>query len=240
MKIFSKHRDELTPETVAEMEALVQAIDPSLPGDHIREDHLNGDAEYYYLGYDQGKLVAMQSYKTYCLQTPFHNQPLNVFRGFLTYKLPDHPTKSMTSRTSIMHMKKTLGRFWMFKPFMAIGYSSNPRLYVQFQRFFPEVYPSMYEPVSTALQQFMEELLGEQLGPKLVDRNHVQRQEPVLITDEFWTHYRVRDEMLQNFYLDQGIFRQKGQEIQVTGAKQYLVGIYRPRKGILHLLRNNF
>lgn len=239
MDIRIRPLSDLSPAEIQDMEDLVQDVDPSLPSDHLRKNHLHPPDLVFYLIYDQEKLQAMQSYRTMVVSTPFSSKPLPVFRGYLTYKRVGSNIRGATSKTSVLHMKRHLGRFWMFKSFVAFAYSPNPRVYIQFRHFFPSVYPQLKAPPSQEIMAFLRENLeyGRELTSWMVDPSNHGNFTRADITEFYGSNYRCRDPKVNEFFFDQEIFIRDGNEIWLEPRSLQMVGHYTPWKGILHLLK---
>gem|GEM_PF-4483038 len=239
MKIVYKKTPELTTQEVDDMEQLALSIDPYLPADYLRNHHLQDAQREYYLVYAGSELIGMQSYKTYQIVTPLHPKAMYVFRGYITYKKVNSGFKNITRTTSIMHMRKYLGFWWMFKRFVALAYSPNPRVYVQFKRFFPVVWPKIDQPTPANIREFLVALLdyGSELNPFLFDQGSDVLPNEVDISQKYPTHFRSRDPKINKFYIKHGVFVPKGEDIVLTNKSLQMVGYYNPGKGIPHLMK---
>lgn len=239
MKILYKKTPELSDQEIDDMQRLAKSLDDYLEDDHIRNHHVTDEQREFYLVYDNQELIGMQSYKTYHMVTPMHPRAIYVFRGYFTYKALNSGFKNITRKMSMMHMRKYLGAFWMLRPFVALAYSPNPRIYIQFKRFFPLVYPQLEVPAPEEVYQFLSALLeyGPQLTPSLFDQNSDFYAENVDITDKYKSHYRSRAPEVNKFYIKHGVFIPDGEKIALTNTSMQMVGYYNASKGIPHLLK---
>ncbi len=240
IRILARTPDALSAQMRAEMQALATRCDPALPADHIRTRHLEGPTATYYLAYEGAWLVGMQSYRTHTRVTPFGPKPMPVFEGRLTYKAPDSRTPGLTSRVSFLHVRRTLGRAFLLRPWVAIAHSPNPRIYAQFNRALAEVHPSLTptpRPCPQAVRDFVHTVTGQPVSAQLVDQGDPALPAAVDISATYDALYATRAADLNQAFFDLGIFERRTAGVALTNRAVYVVGVHRPLQTALHQLR---
>lgn len=236
MKIVAQEATQLNSSHFKEMDALVLGIDPSLPKGYMQQFVRNHQDATFYLIYENEALRGIQAYRGIWAETPFAKGKLLLFEGCITYKHPELKARGLTGRTSALYTRKRLGFFWMFRPFVAIAPSCNPRLNVQFQRFFPEMYPLPGKPLPEGLRETIRRhsLAGVKVDEFLTDQGSPHLPPEADVTENWEKHYRTRNEKLNEWYFRMGIFRKTGDRIILTNKSVYVTGVYRPLRTFLH------
>ena len=239
MNIVETTNTEIEPHTIGQMQALAQSIDPSLPDDHILEQHIRGPKADFYLCYDQGELVGMQSYRSYVCPTPFAPTPRPVLQGLLTYKHPDAAPSRLTRSMSRRHGRRFLGRAWMLQPWVAIAHTPNPRLYHQFQQFFPRVYPTLDGDAPQPVREFIRAQLppGHALGVGLIDQGCGHLPAEADISDRYRAQYASRSERVNELFFELGLLRREGRRILLSNRQLYIIGVHEPWPTFRHQAR---
>lgn len=237
LSIVEATNDQLGEAQIEQMEALARRADPSLERDHIRRHHVRGAPARFYLVYADGRLQSMQSYATFTLPTPFAPGPLPVFRGYLTYKDPHCTDRQLTRRMSFRHVRRSLGPAWMLRRWVAVGHSPNPRVYSQFLRSAPEVYPRIDTGAPPEVVDFVRAVTGQQISPWLVDTGATHLPDRVDITETYGARYATQSAALDQFFFDLGMLERQSGRIHLTDRSMFIVCVHRPLATATHLLR---
>lgn len=237
LRVVEATNDALDEAQIAQMETLARRADPSLERDHIRQHHVRGAPARFYLAYADDRLVSMQSYATFMLETPFGAGPLPVFRGYLTYKDPRCAARQLTRRMSFRHVRWSLGPTWMLRKWVAVGHSPNPRVYLQFLRSAAEVYPRVDTGAPPAVVDFVRRITGQAVSPWLVDTGAPHLPPRVDITETYAARYATQTPPLDALSFDRGLLERSNGRIHLTDRSMFIVCVYRPLATAKHLLR---
>lgn len=224
--------DEIDATLLKSMEEFVHAIDDSLPKDHIRKNHLTKANIEFYLVYLDKKLQGIVSYSTAYIAHPLTGKKKFISVGGLTYKHSKTPIRSLTKLVSKKHMRKHLGHFWFLKSFLAVAKTVNPRVYDQFDSFFPKIYPSNSKENNSIWQDFLSKHLSQiekhpvELDAKLVSNKDCFYEPEVDISANFKRYYKSKNKQTDNYFFDSGIFKRENDKIYLTSKSLVVIGEY--------------
>lgn len=223
---------EISSELLNEMEKFLQSINPSLPKDHIKKNHLSRLNAMFYVVFEGKEICGLTSYSTSFIKHPMTGKKVFISVGGISYKNKNNPIKNLARIISVAHMKKYLGHFWFFKTILGVGKTVNPRLFVQFDSFFPILYPSTSKKDNSIWQHFLSEYLSlVENHPIVLNENLIDKQQflgpEVDITDDFQTYYTSKNESVNNFFFENEIFIKREGRIYLTNKSLVLLGEYR-------------
>lgn len=235
IEISAFQREELSEALILEMENLVQEIDPSLSSDHLRKNHLPLPETTFYLARKGKNLVGIASYRTAWSQATENRKKVLVNVGGLFYRKKDPNLKQLVATICRLHIRKALGPFWMLKPFMAIGHTVNPKVYTSLERSFPCFYPRTQSPtplkIRKLLQDFYQQLYNKDFDicPNLSLAEPESYTSETIISQTYQEAYRSRNEKVNQFFFDQGVFKKAKNELFLTNRSIIVMGYYSPK-----------
>ncbi len=224
---------EISAELLQDMEAFVQSIDPSLPANHIANNHLNWLDLELYIVFDDANICALFSYSAGFVRHPLTNRRVFISVGGLSYKQKGTEVKNLTKAISMRHMKRHLGSLWFLREFIAVAKTVNPRIFVQFFSFFPKLHPSGSAKDNSAWQDFLSTHLSRiERHPVILNEHLVEEGKPIFdskldVTSSFDLHYKSRNDTINTYFFDHGIFVSEGEQIFLTNLSLAVVGEYR-------------
>lgn len=223
---------EISSELLNDIEAFTQSIDSSLPDNHIEKNHLNWLNLELYVVFENKKICALFSYSSNYVTHPIDGKRIFISVGGLSYKQKSTEVKNLTKVISIIHMKKHLGFFWFFKKFIAVAKTVNPRVYVQFYVFFPILHPSKLVTENSVWHDFLSKHLSLiEKHPVILNEYLVDNGKPIFdarlnITDSYNLYYKSKNTLINNYFIDNGIFIKEEEQIYLTNKSLVVVGEY--------------
>ena len=234
---------EISPELLAKMEAFLKEVQPDLPDNHLAKNHLHKKNIELFVFFLNEEIVAITSFTGHWTKHPSNGKKVFVAMGGLTYKKPVEGLRKVTKTVSRIYMKKHLGPLWLFKPFIGMITTVNPKLYGQFQNFFEEKYPNKSTKTPENIRAFSEETLGILEGHETtLNENLVTADDPRYpdlsdITEEYAQLYDSNSERLNNFFIENGVHVVKDDKIYLSSKAALTVGFYKPGRGLLRALK---
>jgi len=223
---------EMTPNLVQEVETLVHEIDGNLPHNHVKNNHINKPNGEFYLIRIGEELVGVVSYSTTWAKELDTNKKILVSFGELSYRKSRKEIKNIVRRISIKHLKNHLGPMWMFKTFVAVGITVNPRVFTQFNSFFPVLYPEVQAAPPSSIRSFLTELVHEHYGTPMdickglaSDANSIFSS-ATNVTENFSKFYKTKDTEITDYFFKHNIFQKDGDQVLLTNKAVVLMGYY--------------
>ncbi|MEZ4939033.1 MAG: hypothetical protein R2799_15700 [Crocinitomicaceae bacterium] len=230
---YIRARD-LSKNEIEELEKLVHEVDPSLPENHVQKNHLERYEGDFYLIRMNEELVAAVSYSCIWVQDKKSKRKVLVSIGELAYRKNRKEIKKVVGQISFKHIKRQLGVFWMFKKFAAIAITVNPRVYVQFNSFFPVVHPQLNENTPSTTRSFLKDLLFQHYGssPKLTEKLVVESNSIFVnrtdVSDKYESYFKTKDALINDFFVFNGVHLKEGNTSQISNKSVLIMGYYSP------------
>lgn len=227
-----KKSAEITQQELDQMHAIYRKIDPNMPEDHIRVNHINVTEPVFQLFKKEGEILAFQAYSVFHLKTPFARKPIPVINLNLSYKdlAAGDEVKNFAKSGNLMFIRKTLGPFWFLKRFVNVLQSYNPRLVSRISRSFPVSFPEIRSETPAEVVDFSREIFNQKLKIKSELNQHLVKQHlyPVNsdISKKWETHYASNDDHFNHFFEREGILIKDGKRVHLTGKAVFFVGYY--------------
>ena len=222
------------------IQALVSEIDPELPANHIRHNHMGNPETDFYLAYQEDKLVAVSSAIGGYVHNPFTGKRLKLIVNKISYRKAVPGLKEFTQKSGRLFLRMHLGRFWYFKEFLSVCETVNPRMHTQFNKFFAQVYPDANLQLSDEVREFIIESYAEVDGKKIAPDNHlVLPSDPFYkaktdITDKYQAYYKSKNPEANQLFEQAGILIKENSRVFLTNKAIILVGYF----NLLGILRN--
>lgn len=211
--------------TAQEIEQLYQlhmkyAVDasPEAAHHHIIERHVERMEVTFYLYKWKGRIVAYHASTWFERTTPFHKKPLPIFHVNMTFKEEgaNEHIKNYAKFSNLHLLRQQLGRFWYLKPFVMTFLTVNPKIIARLSKVFSQTYPTGNAP-TPAIAAFAQQHLAEDLkinpdkiSPQLVLQD--QSQPWIYIHQQWESSFQSTSEPINQFFLEQGIFKQEAGE----------------------------
>lgn len=241
IECYAAHQ--IKAELLTKMELFLHEIDPSLPENHIAENHFKIPNCEFYLVWKADKLVALISYGSAWVNRAQSKRKILVNIGGMFYRKSDPALKNVVMLASQMHIRKQLGPFWMLKPFLAIGNTVNPRVYTQLNRFFPVFYPQVEQTVPkgirASLNNFYHHYLqhSSSICPALSLTEESVYAAQTDISSKFDSMYSSRNFAVVDYFFQQGVFKRIGQRVVLSNKSIVVMGYYSPKALIAKLFK---
>lgn len=234
IRINSYTANQIDAELLSKMELFLHEIDPSLPENHIAKNHLKTPNCEFYLVWKYEELVGLISYSSAWVSPENSKRKILVNVGGMFYSKSDPDLKNVVMLASRMHIRKQLGPFWMFKPFMAIGNTVNPRVYTQLNRFFPVFYPQVEARVPSSIRQSLNNFYlhffkhPASICPALSIKEDAIYAPQTDISSNFRSMYSSRNKAVGDYFFTQGVFKRMEEKIFLSNKSIVVLGYYSP------------
>lgn len=237
VKVFIKKSEELSSTELQEMSAIAKNLIPGLLDNHIQKNHIEKNAPEFSLLKVNNEVVAFQSFNLFYTNIPTYKKQIPVIYSGLMYKKKGMNLNSVYKKLSGAYLKHQLGFFWYLKPFSFTTTTVNPRMTYELSKRFKYFYPKPEIPVDEKtihfIHQFYDEFIHKKVSTNefLVNTESLGQIEKSEITQDWSKMYESRSEIINQFFIKQGIFEKTEGKLYLTAQKNLVVlMIYIPFK----------
>lgn len=234
---------QINAELLAKMELFLHEIDPSLPENHIAQNHFKIPNCQFYLVWNVDNLVGLISYSSAWVSKAKSRRKILVNVGGMFYRKSDPALKNVVMLASQMHIRKQLGPFWMLKPFLAIGNTVNPRVYTQLNQFFPVFYPQVAQTVPQGIRKSLNNFYRHffkhpaAICPALSITEESVYAAQTDISSKFDSMYSSRNSAVGDYFFQQGVFKRIGEQVFLSNKSIVVMGYYSPKALLAKLFK---
>jgi hypothetical protein len=241
VKPIIKKSEDLSSDEIKELNEICRSINSYFPKDHIQVNHINKTSPIFYLFKVQEKIVAFHAFSIFKEKTPFGTKELPIIYINLSFKKPnaDAHIKNYAKWSNAHFLKANIGRFWLFKKFVLIFLTNNPKVAKRSANVFHQSYPVHKTDTPQKIQDFAKQFIHKNL--KLTDSNINQN----LVLSKENTYKMDIDSKWENLYKscdsEQNKFFIKNDIIHTEDNKFFLTGnliLFMGCSSFLNLIKN--
>ena len=240
-----KKSEELSSEELKQLHEINSLIFYQSPENHIEKHHIKKTKPTFYLYKKDDKILAFQAFNLFFKKTPFYHKEIPIIYICISYKNPkaDKYIKDYAKKSNLHFIKKQLGIFWFFKPFLVSFITNNPKLLTRISKPFLTHYPNYKTSTPEEIYLFAKDYIKIQLKINgNISRNLITTEEyygKSPITEQWTLLYESKDQGQNEFFFKEDIVKHRNNQYFVGDKGALFLGFHCFRDSVKSLFKKN-
>lgn len=243
MEIHLKTSRTLDSDEITGLQQLMLAYWENHDSNYVKNKIVNGPNMDIVMVKNKEEVLGCNLYKLHKLANPFTERETPIFTFAVAYKKKGF-RGNILWRLGSWYARKNLGPFWFLRSVIGVSIISSPKVFENFSTLFPLVYPTIDKETPSQVATFLQTYLNDYRNVPYELDDSCCYEYPYLescdVTDHWEKHLKAKDETINEFFFERGIYIKKNQRI-FRGEKILVACGYRSLRLVLKdILANIF